>query len=552
MHRDQSTAAGENAVLAGITRILRESVSCESEAELATVCLAVSMELTRSRFGVLAVAADPAQPPEPLVIDDPEGLVGASLPSTAGDLLRRLGEPATTAWRLAAQSVRGRCLDATATGGERKGIGQGPVSAFLCVPLVQDGRAVGMIGLGSGRDECGQGDLEVMERVAEAVLPVLAGKRAEAEADRRKDEFLATLAHELRNPLAPIRHAVEVLRLQGAPDPRLADACAIIERQVGHMVRLIDDLLDVARITRGKLTLRREPVGLDTVLQRAIEVARPQIDEAGHAFSVTLPPAVVRLDADPARLVQVFTNLLNNASRFTPRGGQIALRAEMDADGVVVRIEDSGIGIARDQLHRVFDLFSQLRPEAGQAESGLGIGLSLATQLVALHGGRIDADSAGEGQGSTFRVWLPVDTSAGKLMTDGDAVVTGVTQPPIRILVADDTPDVAESLTLLLRLHGHDVQTVHDGRAAVVAAERFRPDLVLLDLGMPELDGCGACRRIRALPDGARPLIVAMTGWGHDAGRRGTEQAGFDGHLVKPVSLPTLLEWLGRVRPGGD
>lgn len=378
-----------------------------------------------------------------------------------------------------------------------------------------------------------------------------AAEEALREADRRKDEFIATLAHELRNPLVPIRNAVEIVRLQMALDPALQRVCDLLDRQVQHLVRLIDDLLDVNRISRGKLQLRKELVDLAAVLDQALEVARPLIEDAGHELAVSLPATPVHLDADPVRLAQVFSNLLDNACKFTERGGRIRLSVGCDGTEVAVNVEDSGIGIASENLPRIFDMFAQLPPTPERVRSGLGIGLALTRGLVEMHGGRIEAHSGGRGRGSTFTVRLPV-TAARPMRQPGGAATEGPRDTDAcRVLVVDDHPDVLESLAMLLELHGHEVATARDGLEAVDVAGRFRPDLMLLDLGMPRLDGYGACRLIREQTWGKGVRIVALTGWGQDGDRRQTEEAGFDDHLVKPVAPSALLEMVAKVRTRG-
>jgi PAS domain S-box-containing protein len=352
------------------------------------------------------------------------------------------------------------------------------------------------------------------------------------EADRRKDEFLATLAHELRNPLAPIRNALYLLKGRPVEDPTIAGARDMMERQVTHMVRLIDDLLDVSRITRGKLQLRREPVELSRVVEQALETARPHISQQ---LTLTLPGEPIRLDADPVRLSQVLSNLLNNAAKFTPKSGRITVSARLEGSLVVIRVRDTGVGIAPDQLPRLFQMFSQVGSPLERAKGGLGIGLALARSLVELHDGTIEARSEGAGQGSEFIVRLPVFMLPEPSAAAPAAGASGYTGVARRILVVDDVEDSATSLAELLRLDGNVVQTAADGLEAVREAESFKPDLVFLDLGLPGLDGFEACRLIRKQPWGKGIVIVAMTGWGQDDDRRRTLDAGFDAHLVKPV-----------------
>jgi PAS domain S-box-containing protein len=369
------------------------------------------------------------------------------------------------------------------------------------------------------------------------------------EADRRKDEFLAILAHELRNPLAPIRNAVEILRLKGSADPILQTARDIIDRQVDHMVRLIDDLLDVSRITRSKLQVRTERVELTAILEQVLETCRPLVERGRHLLRVDLPPQPIHLDADPVRLTQVLSNLLSNACRYTESGGRIHLSAQPAGGEVAVRVKDNGIGIPPEHLPRIFDLFVQGPSTSEQSRGGLGIGLSLARALVEMHGGRIEVQSDGPARGSIFTVWLPVAAAGAQALRAPAQAAEDREAAPTRVLVVDDNEDVLQSLALMLQVHGNEVQTARDGVEAVEAAERFRPDLVLLDIGMPKLDGYGACRRIREQPWGKDLKIVALTGWGQDADRRETAAAGFDGHLVKPVAPEALLRLLAEGHP---
>jgi PAS domain S-box-containing protein len=372
------------------------------------------------------------------------------------------------------------------------------------------------------------------------------------ETDRRKTEFLAVLAHELRNPLAPIRNAAHILRLKGQPDPALRTAQEMIDRQVAHMVRLIDDLLDVSRISRGQLQLRKERVELAAVLEQAIESARPHLDRAAHALTLSLPPQPIYLDADPVRLTQVFLNLLDNAAKYTERGGRIALTAELDGTEAVVTVSDNGIGIPQEHLSGIFEMFSRVGEGLKRCQGALGIGLALTKCLVQMHDGSIEARSEGVGRGSELIVRLPA--IAGPTATAASSGTahhdSGCRSAPLRILVADDNRDGAESLAMMLAGDGNQVETAYDGLQAVEAAARFRPDVILLDIGMPMLDGYGACRRIREHSGAKRPLIYAVSGWGQEGDRRASQEAGFDGHLVKPIDPSALLELLAESRPG--
>jgi PAS domain S-box-containing protein len=375
------------------------------------------------------------------------------------------------------------------------------------------------------------------------------------EADRRKDEFLAMLSHELRNPLAALRNALHLLTMPGADAAIVGRARGVMERQVHHLVRLVDDLLDVSRIMRDKIELRKEPVDLADVVARAVEAARPVIDARGQDLTVRLPPEPVRLEADPVRLAQVVGNLLNNSAKFTAGAGRIALTAAREGEEVVVRVRDTGVGIPADLLPQVFDAFVQADRSLDRSQGGLGIGLTLVRRLVELHGGRAEAHSAGPGQGSEFVVRLPArkdeggrrkDESEGR--SDSSFLLPPSSLPRRRVLVVDDNVDAADSLALLLRLAGHDVRVAHDGPSALEAARAERPDAVFLDLGMPGMDGYEVARRLRQESglDGVR--LVALTGWGQDEDRRRTQEAGFDQHLVKPAGLAAVQAVLAEGR----
>ncbi len=363
-------------------------------------------------------------------------------------------------------------------------------------------------------------------------------------ADRRKDEFLATLAHELRNPLAPLRNGLAVLRLaDGLPAP-LDAARAMMERQLAQMVRLIDDLLDVSRISLGKIALRRERVALAEVVAQAVETSRPALDAARHAVVVDAGAAPVVVDADATRLVQVFANLLNNAAKFTDPGGHVSVRVRREGGEAVVSVRDDGVGMDADELGRVFDLFAQADASPSRERGGLGIGLSLVRGIVELHGGRVEASSAGRGRGSEFVVRLPA--------VDAPAPTPPVSEPAAhragqRVLVVDDSRDAAESLAIMLRLMGHDARCAFDAAAALALGDAFAPRVVVLDLGMPRVSGLDAARAIRSRPWGRDATLVALTGWGQDEDRRRTAAAGFDAHLVKPVDVEALAALLARL-----
>ncbi len=351
------------------------------------------------------------------------------------------------------------------------------------------------------------------------------------DADRRKDEFLATLSHELRNPLAPIRTALDVMQL-ARQDPAVVDkARATMERQLTHLVRLTDDLLDVARVTRNIVELRRGRIDLRAVLQSAIEATRPMIDAHAQHLQVTMPAGTLWLDADFTRLAQVFANLLNNASKYTLRGGRIRVSARSNNGSATITVEDTGVGIPPEMLPRIFDMYTQLQEHRDRTYGGLGIGLTLAKRLVEMHGGSIEAASEGPGRGSRFDVTLPtlavVEPEATRRASEPAAPL-----PPCRVLVADDNPDASEMMRLLLGFKGHEVRVAEDGIKAVELARSFEPHIAFLDIGMPRMDGYEAARRIRAL--GSRVVLVALTGWGQDEDKQRSLEAGFDHHLTKP------------------
>jgi two-component system CheB/CheR fusion protein len=366
-------------------------------------------------------------------------------------------------------------------------------------------------------------------------------QQALQQADRRKDEFLATLAHELRNPLAPIRNALHIMRLK-ADDPRTVEqARLIMERQLGQMVRLVDDLLDVGRITRGRLELRKERVELAAVVKNALDTTRPIIEAAGHELTVSLPAQPVHLDADPVRLAQVFSNLLNNAAKYMDRGGHIWLSAVRSEREVVVSVRDQGIGIPAAALPTIFDMFMQIEESLDRSRGGLGIGLTLAKQLVELHGGSIEARSPGSGKGAEFSVRMPVVPLLTALDNARDEEAHPQLSASFRILVADDNIDAAESLGMMLRLMGNEVRTVRDGQQAMDEAAAFRPDLAVLDIGMPRLNGYEVARLIRQQRWGKDVVLVALTGWGQEEDKRKAAEAGFDQHFTKPVNPAALV-----------
>ena len=364
------------------------------------------------------------------------------------------------------------------------------------------------------------------------------------DADRRKDEFLATLAHELRNPLAPIRQAALISKAPGATDAQKRWSHDVIDRQVQHMSLLLDDLLDISRVTRGTLALRMQPTELSAVIDNAVETARPTIDTKRHTLSVEVPREPIQLTADPLRVAQVLSNLLTNAAKYTDPEGQIRLTARVEGDDVVIRVADSGIGISAAALPRVFNMFSQVHSNTDRSEGGLGIGLALAQGLIELHGGTIQASSAGLGCGSTFTVRLPRRPVTAAPRTTGQSSPRSQLARRRRILIADDNRDSAETLAALLRMEGHEVTSVHDGPVALSRFAEINPDVALLDIGMPGLTGYEVARRMRQSSAGASITLIAITGWGQDIDKERAYAAGFDHHLTKPVDPQRLAELL--------
>jgi PAS domain S-box-containing protein len=375
--------------------------------------------------------------------------------------------------------------------------------------------------------------------VSEDITPRKRAEQRLREDDRQKDEFLAVLAHELRNPLSPLVTGVQLLRKQGDDAEARERSLGMMDRQLGHMVRMVNDLLDISRITQGRMTLTRTPVALQSVIDDALEASRALLQAQEHRLLVKVEDGMV-VNADPTRLAQVLANLLNNAAKYTPPGGDIELRASRHGDSAVVCVADNGIGIPPDQLQRVFELFAQVPDGAVRAMGGLGIGLSIARKLVELHGGTLEAASEGRGRGSRFTVTLPL-----AVLPERPAAPDSATRAPrLRLVVADDNRDAAFSLAELLQLEGHEVHVVHDGLQAVQAAQTLQPDAMLLDIGMPRLDGLQAAARIRAGANasaGARgPLLIAVSGWGQQADVQRSAAAGFDHHLTKPVRMEEL------------
>ncbi|HSD53268.1 MAG TPA: response regulator [Burkholderiales bacterium] len=403
--------------------------------------------------------------------------------------------------------------------------------------------------LGALNETLAQANAELARNNAALVREIAERGRAEAalqRADRRKNTFLATLSHELRNPLAAIANAGRLLQLAGQGEPGVEAARDVLGRQIAHLVRLVDDLLDVSRITTGKISLRREPVDLAGVVTRAVETVLPQLNERRQRLTVHAPPEAVWVDGDPVRLAQVVANLLANAIKYTGEAGRIELRVERrePADAsvaeAVLRVKDSGIGIALEMQPHIFDLFSQGEQGPERPEGGLGVGLALVRELVALHGGSVHVESAGAGEGAEFMVRLPALAAPART---GDAPAERVPRMSAarrRVLVVDDNRDSAESLAALLGALGHEAHQAHDGRQALELARRLAPDLVLLDIGMPGMSGHEVARRLRADPSLRETALIALTGYGTDDDRRASREAGFDGHLVKPIDFDAL------------
>jgi signal transduction histidine kinase/CheY-like chemotaxis protein len=421
------------------------------------------------------------------------------------------------------------------------------LKSYICVPIVVSSKSIGVLTFAtaeSGRTYT-DADLDLAMNLAQRAGVAIENTQlyqALREADRRKDEFLATLAHELRNPLAPIRNSLQILNMPRVDAETAQRSREMMERQVHHLVRLVDDLLDVSRVMRGKIELRREIVELAAVVARAVETVQPLVEAQGHQLNVRLPPESLAIDVDPVRLAQVMGNLLTNAAKYTEPGGCIGLIAERDGDVAVLRVRDTGIGIAPNMLPRIFELFVQVDHTSTKSQGGLGIGLTLVKNLVEMHNGAVEAHSDGLGTGSEFVVRLPI--SAQQLQsarTEPAQSTDPITPSGLRLLVVDDNQDASVSLAMLLRLQGHEVRVAHSGPGALEMTKSYVPHAVFLDIGMPGMDGYEVARRMRQQPGLEKVVLAALTGWGQQEDRRRTTDAGFSHHLVKPPE-PKALE----------
>lgn len=431
------------------------------------------------------------------------------------------------------------------------------IRVYACNPLLAEQRLLGTLSFASRRrDQFDAHELEFLETVSQYVT--LAYQRTQfiqalRENDRRKDEFLATLAHELRNPLAPIRAGLDLMKVAGNDPEVMEQVHPTLERQVGQMVHLIDDLMDVSRITRGKIALRKSRVDLTSIVENAIDATRGFFDESNQHFAWSLPHEPIFLEADPNRLVQVVSNLLNNAAKYTPAGGDISLTAESDGSEVVLNISDTGVGIPVDMQQRIFEMFGQIGQPQGDGYAGLGIGLTLVKSLVEMHGGSITVDSEGENRGSVFQVRLPIildspaEDAPSSRIEEQSREQTGR-----RVLIVDDNKAAADLLGAAVKRLGNAVRTAGDGQQACEIAEAFRPAVVIMDLGMPKMNGYQAAQYIRKQPWGKDVVLIALSGWGQDEVKRKTKEAGFDGHLVKPAEISALKEVLSRAQTRGS
>lgn len=429
------------------------------------------------------------------------------------------------------------------------------LTSYICAPLMAHGRCLGVLTFVAAESMRSYTleDLAMAEDLARRAA--IAIENAELystlkESDRRKDVFLATLAHELRNPLAPIINGLEIIKLAPEDTRRIMSSARLMERQAQQLARLVDDLLDISRITAGKIVLQKERTTLANVINAAVETSQPHVQAARHNLSISLPGVPTDIVCDPVRLAQVFSNLINNAARYTLPGGQLHVEVEATPEEYIVRVRDNGIGIPADMLTKVFDMFTQVEHPIDRRHGGLGIGLSLVQGLVSLHGGTVLARSDGEGKGSEFAVHLP-RASGNDLTSPGpvsSSPTEGAQKEALRILLVDDNVDAATTTAQILEILGHQVSAVHTGQSAIEAFERLSPDVILLDLGLPDMSGYDVARRIRECTVQAQPLLIALTGWGQDRDKASTAQAGFDDHMVKPVSISELMSTITKKR----
>jgi len=418
-----------------------------------------------------------------------------------------------------------------------------PLEHYETVRKTKDGRLIDIsVTISPVYDETGQ--VIGASKVARDVTVQKRVQRELMEADTRKTEFLALLAHELRNPLGPIRHAVKILRARAPSPDELQWATSIIDRQTEHMTRLVEDLLDVSRITRGTIELRRERVDLATIIKAAVEASSALLERNRHQLKVTTPAQPVYVEGDLTRLTQVVANLLDNAAKYTDPGGKVWLSAEREGDSAVIRVKDSGIGIPAEVLPRIFDMFTQAGLPLERSQGGLGVGLALVERLVLLHGGTVSAYSAGAGQGSQFTIRLPLAQAQKVPAIERREPVLPASTKRCRVLVVDDNVDSVESLAMLLRMMGHEVETASDGASGLEKAAAFKPDVAILDIGLPKVNGYELARQIREQQWSKNVTLVALTGWGQEQHRRRSEESGFNHHLTKPVEFDVLQEIL--------
>lgn len=526
----------------------RTKRAAAEEANRRLAFLAGAAGVLGQSLDVLVTARDVARVSVPFLADaaalvltePPVGATGVTLAEAAGDGVRVTEVPGR-------EHLPERLVQAVEQVLERER--DVDTAAAFALPLRTRGRTVAVLALSreaSGR-EFGPVDRATADALASRAAIALDNARLYREiqqADRQKNEFLSMLAHELRNPLAPIRNAIEVMKLRGDIGAELTWARDVIDRQMRQLSRLVDDLLDVSRITRGKIELRKQPIELGPVVLQAVEASRPFIESKRHDLSVTVPAEPIPVHGDAARLAQVLTNLLVNAAKYTEEGGRIWLTTRRDGNDAIVSVKDTGVGIPADMLSAVFELFIQVEQSIDRSQGGLGVGLTLVRRLVEMHGGSVSATSAGAGQGSEFVVRLPAMDGGQPVAAANPNEQAAEAGRPLRVLVVDDNTDTADTLATLLELEGHQVRLAHDGPTALAAAATFRPHAVVLDLGLPGMDGFEVARRLRDRNGGTKPVLVAVSGYGRDEDRRRARQAGFDHHLVKPAEIGTLRSLL--------